>query len=128
MTTKIVKPLTAAVGMALLGSAAVASADSLFALKDLGVGYQLAGEEGKCGEGKCGEGKCGMDKLDTDKDGAISRAEWDAAGKPADKWGTLDSNGDGSISAEEAAAHHAKDKEGKCGEGKCGEGKCGGMA
>lgn len=128
MTTKIVKPLTAAVGMALLGTAAVASADNLFALNDLGVGYQLAGEEGKCGEGKCGEGKCGMDKLDTDKDGSISRAEWDAAGKPADKWAKLDANSDGSISAEEAAAHHAKAGEGKCGEGKCGEGKCGGMA
>lgn len=124
MTTKIVKPLTAAVGVALLGSAAVASADALFALKDLGTGYQLV-SEGE--EGKCGEGKCGMDKLDTDKDGAISRAEWDAAGKPADKWAEIDTNSDGSISAEEAAAHHAaKAEEGKCGEGKCGEGKCGG--
>jgi uncharacterized low-complexity protein len=123
MATKIVKPLTAAVGVALLGSAAVASADALFALKDLGTGYQFVseGEEGKCGEGKCGEGKCGMDKLDTDKDGAVSRAEWDAAGKPADKWAEIDTNSDGSISTEEASAHHAaKAEEGKCGEGKCG--------
>jgi uncharacterized low-complexity protein len=116
MSTKIVKPMTAAVGIALLGSAAIASADSLFALKDLGNGYQLvsAGEEGKCGEGKCG-----MDKLDTDKNASVSQAEWTAAEKPADKWAELDANSDGSISAEEFAAHH-KDGEGKCGEGKCG--------
>jgi uncharacterized low-complexity protein len=116
MSTKIVKPMTAAVGIALLGSAAIASADSLFALKDLGTGYQFvsAGEEGKCGEGKCG-----MDKLDTDKNGSVSQAEWTAAEKPADKWAEMDANSDGSISAEEFAAHH-KDGEGKCGEGKCG--------
>ena len=122
MSTKIVKPVTAAVGIALLGSAAMASADSLFALNDLGTGYSVvsSGEEGKCGEGKCG-----MDTLDTDKDGSVSQTEWSAADKPADKWAELDADSNGSISAEEFAAHH-KDGEGKCGEGKCGEGKCGG--
>lgn len=120
MSTKIVKPLTAAVGVALLGTAAIAGADNLFALNDLGTGYQLVGEEGKCGEGKCG-----MDKLDADKDGRVSRAEFEAAGKPADKFAQIDTDSDGFISAAEAEAHH-KDGEGKCGEGKCGEGKCGG--
>ncbi|MFB9066836.1 HvfA family oxazolone/thioamide-modified RiPP metallophore [Pseudofulvimonas gallinarii] len=126
MSTKLVKPLGAAVGLALLGSAGLAAAGNPFVLNDLGTGYQLAGEEGKCGEGKCGEGRCGMDKLDTDGDGSISRAEWDAAGKPADKFAQVDANGDGLISAEEAAAFHHAHEEGKCGEGKCGEGKCGG--
>lgn len=131
MSTKLVKPLGAAVGLALLGSAAIASADNPFVLNDLGTGYQLVGEEGKCGEGKCGEGRCGIDKLDTDDDGAVSRAEWEAAGKPADKFAQIDTDGDGLITAAEAEAFHAaheegKSAEGKCGEGKCGEGKCGG--
>ncbi len=127
MSTKLVKPLGAAVGLALLGSAGLACADSPFMLNDLGSGYQLVGEEGKCGEGKCGEGRCGIDKLDTDGDGAVSRAEWDAAGKPADKFAQIDSDGDGRITATEIEAFHQshEHEEGKCGEGKCGEGKCG---
>lgn len=45
-----------------------------------------------------------FDDIDTNKDGVISRAEFDAA-----------------HAAKPAAAEHA------CGEGKCGEGKCGGQ-
>lgn len=133
MSNKLVKPVSVAVGLALAGSAAVVSADNLFALNDLGGGYALVGAEGSCGEGKCGEGKCGegktgegrcgMDHLDTDGDGRISAEEWQAAGKPADKWAQIDADGDGYITAEEWQTY--KDAEGKCGEGKCGEGKCG---
>ncbi len=123
MSNKLVKPVSVAVGLALAGSAAVVSADNLFALNDLRAGYALVGEEGKCGEGKCGEGRCGMEHLDTDGDGRISAAEWQAADKPADKWAQLDADGDGFVTAEEWQAY--KDAEGKCGEGKCGEGKCG---
>lgn len=141
MSNRFVTPLGAAVSLALLGSAGVADAGNPFVLNDLGPGYQLVGEEGKCGEGKCGEGKCGeahgsegrcgIERLDTDGDGVVSRAEWDAAGKPAERFQEVDSDGDGRITAEEAEAfhkahHQGKDGEGKCGEGKCGEGKCGG--
>jgi uncharacterized low-complexity protein len=127
MSTKIVKPITAAIGIALLGSAAMASADSLFALNDLGTGYQLADNHGE--EGSCGEGNCGVDKMDDNKDGVISQAEAIAHGKTAEQFAAHDTNGDGNIDqAEWDAAHAAKAEEGKCGEGKCGEGKCGGAA
>ena len=117
MSNKIVKPVTLALGAALIGSvsmAAVASTD-LFQSQDLGAGYMLAGDdkpaEGKCGEGKCGddkdaEGKCGEGKCGDDKD---------AEGKCG-----------------EGKCGEDKDAEGKCGEGKCGDdkkedGSCGGM-
>ncbi|MCV6611321.1 MAG: hypothetical protein OIF55_11170 [Amphritea sp.] len=116
-TTTTIKPITAAVGAALLvGVAAMPvanAADNPFAAQELSSGYELASnhkamEEGKCGEGKCGgsskadgEGKCGEGKC-----GGSSKAE-----------------GEG------------KCGEGKCGgsskaegEGKCGEGKCGGSS
>ncbi|MEF2147103.1 EF-hand domain-containing protein [Luteimonas sp. FXH3W] len=48
-----------------------------------------------------------FDDIDTNKDGMISRTEFDAAHAKTDK------------SAAKAAEH-------ACGEGKCGEGKCGG--
>ena len=59
-------PLAMTVGAAFVASALsapVAAAENPFATADLSKGYQLAGNEGKCGEGKCGEkegeGKCG---------------------------------------------------------------------
>src|SRR5690606_11526153 len=136
MSSKMIKPLSVAVGVAFVGSFAIAQAASAssFSLSDMDSGYQQVGEghdhgdkakEGKCGEGKCGEGKCGVDKLDTDKDGAISSAEFTASGHSAEKFAKLDTDGNGSISQAEFDAAH-KGKEGKCGEGKCGEGKCGG--
>ena len=76
--------------------------------------------------------------MDTDKDGRLSRAEFDAAHKGSEeKFAGHDGNGDGFITQAEMDAHHAQMKdakhdaaskggEGKCGEGKCGEGKCGG--
>jgi uncharacterized low-complexity protein len=136
--------------LVLLVGAAVA-AGSLFSMDTLAHGYMqdkaaaAKAVEGKCGEGKCGgksagkdahEGGCGMAKMDTDKDGRLSRAEFDAAHKgKEEKFASHDLDGDGFISQAEMDKHHADMKakgdgkataEGKCGEGKCGEGKCGG--
>jgi uncharacterized low-complexity protein len=48
-------------------------------------------------------------------------AEATAHGKTAEQFAAHDSNGDGNISqAEWDAAHADKGEEGKCGEGKCG--------
>lgn len=137
------KPIAIAVSTALLLSG------SAFASTHLSQGYQLGadtvidakgaegscggdkGAEGKCGgdkgaEGKCGEGACGMDKMDTNKDGKISKAEYDAAHKNGGgDFAKHDTNKDGFISAAEMKATH---HEGKGAEGKCGEGKCGGEA
>ena len=125
MSTKLVKPPGAAIGLALPGAAGVASADNQFVPNDLGSGYQLIGDVGTCGDGKCGDGRCGIHKLDRVAAAAGSRAEWEAAGKPADKFAQIDTDGDGLITAEEAEAFHKSHHEGQCGEGKCGEGKCG---
>ena len=122
----------AAVAVALAGG--ILLAGSTFAMEPLAQGYLLAAPEaakageGKCGEGKCGEGKCGMAKADTDKDGKVSQAEFDAMhpGQAA-MFAGMDTNKDGFIdAAEHKASTGAKGAEGKCGEGKCGEGKCGG--
>ena len=131
MSSKIMKPLSVAVGVAFVGSLAISQAASAssFSLSDMNSGYQQVGEGhdhgDKAKEGKCGEGKCGVDKLDTDKDGAVSATEFAASGHPADKFAALDADKNGSVSQAEFDAAH-KGKEGKCGEGKCGEGKCGG--
>lgn len=70
----ISKPLTIAMGTALVGglaamgsvSADVTAEADPFAMEELSSGYLIAGEEGSCGEGKCGadkkdegEGSCG---------------------------------------------------------------------
>lgn len=154
MSHSIKKPSAVAIGTALAGGLLLSG--SAFAITPLAQGYLLgaagsvadatAGDpkaaEGSCGadktkaEGKCGEGKCGISHADTDKDGKVSRAEFDAAhpGK-GDKFAGIDSNADGFIDQAEHDAHKAAQKtdakagtEGKCGEGKCGEGKCGGAA
>jgi uncharacterized low-complexity protein len=142
----------------------IALAGSAFAMQPMAQGYLLSApsadekaKEGSCGadkkaegscgadkksaEGKCGEGKCGIAKADTDKDGKVSRAEFDVAHpNKGEKFIGIDTNKDGFIDAAEAKAHHeGKCGEGKCGadkkaaaggkataEGKCGEGKCGG--
>lgn len=117
----------AAVAIALAGGLALTG--SAFAMEPLSQGYLLAGQEAaKAAEGKCGEGKCGMAKADTDKDGKVSQAEFNAAHPDkAAKFAEIDANKDGFIDAAEHKAHAgAKGAEGKCGEGKCGEGKCGG--
>ena len=142
MSKSSTKPVAAALGAAIAG---LARSGSAFAMQPLAQGYMLgaaAGDahdheagEGKCGEGKCGEGKCGMAKMDTDQDGRLSQAEFAAAHDgDTSRFAAHDPDGDGFISAEEMAAHHAKkaeatpaDDKAAMGEGKCGEGKCGGM-
>ena len=139
------KPVALAMSATLAGGLLLAG--SSFASTHLAQGYLLGADaatkavegncggakptEGKCGEGKCGgdkkaaegkcgEGKCGFDKLDTNKDGKISKAEYDAAHKDGSgNFTKHDTNKDGFISAAEFKAAH----EGKCGEGKCGGNK-----
>lgn len=148
------KPIALALGAAV-------AAGSLFSMQAMAGGYMQDAQaadkaadakaaEGKCGEGKCAagmkdasakqdhEGGCGMARMDTDKDGRLSRAEFDAAHKGMEeKFASHDLDGDGFITQAEMDKHHADMKakgddkaaaEGKCGEGKCGEGKCGGSA
>ncbi|MEO5962231.1 MAG: EF-hand domain-containing protein [Thermomonas sp.] len=138
-------------------SAAIA-AGSMFSMQAMAGGYmqdtpttaktdKMA--EGKCGEGKCGgqkadaakaghEGSCGMAKMDTDKDGRLSRAEFNTAHKGSEaKFAGYDGDGDGFIAQAEMDTHHASMKKGDSkgkddaamkkmeAEGKCGEGKCG---
>lgn len=117
--------------LALLVGAAVA-AGSLFSMDTLAHGYM---QDAKAPVAKdAHEGGCGMAMMDTDKDGRLSRGEFDAAHKgKEEKFAAHDLDGDGFISQAEMDKHHAAEKgetkvasEGKCGEGKCGEGKCGG--
>src|SRR3546814_4298886 len=108
-------------------------------LKEGSCGADKA-KEGSCGADKAKEGKCGVAAMDSDKDGKVSRAEFDAA--HADKAGMfdeIDTDKDGFMDADEAKAHD----EGRCGsdkkadgaeyaektgmDGKGGEGRCGGM-
>lgn len=131
------KPVAIAIGTALAGGLMLSG--SSFAINPLSQGYLLGAQDAakaadaKAKEGSCGgdkakaEGKCGIEKVDTDKDGKVSRAEFDAAHPDkADKFAAIDANGDGFIDKAEQEAHHAKAKAGM--EGKCGEGKCGGAA
>jgi uncharacterized low-complexity protein len=101
INSKIVKPVTAAVGVAFVASLAASTTavadDNPFSTAELDAGYQLAGEKDK--EGSCGEGKCGGDK--------------GAEGSCGEK-GAEGSCGE-------------KGKEGSCGE-KGKEGSCGGNA
>ena len=45
---------------------------------------------------------------DTNKDGAVDKAEWVAAGRPAERFDMVDANHDGKITAEELADAMAK--------------------
>ena len=108
MSSKMIKPVSLAVGAAFLGSltfGAYAANGTGMQATDLAQGYMLVGDEKAKEEGKCGEGKCGGEKA-----------------KEEGKCGEGKCGGD-----------KAKE-EGKCGEGKCGgdkakeEGKCGGAA
>lgn len=92
-----IKPVSAAVGVALVTSLAISStasaagtADNPFAAADLSDGYLLAGNDSGSEEGKCGEGKCGKDQK-----------------------------------AEEGSCGEKKAEEGSCGEKKAEEGSCG---
>lgn len=96
---------------------------SAFAMDVLPSGYMAAAASA---------GSAGKDhKADSDKDGRISKAEFEAAHPDmADRFKTHDANSDGYLDEAEHAAHETADmKSGmKAGEGKCGEGKCGGAA
>lgn len=136
--------IAAAVGTAFAATFAaplVSAAENPFALSSMDKGYMVAEHndghtkmmkdgkcgEGKCGEGKCGakktaEGKCGMSMADTNKDGKVSKEE--AAAMHASMFEKTDANKDGFIDKDEMA----KMKDGKCGgaKAKTMEGKCGG--
>src|SRR5690606_31844338 len=76
------KPVALAMCTALAGG--IVLAGSAFAMEPLSQGYLLAAQDAKAtdakaAEGKCGEGKCGIERVDTDKDGKVSRAEFDTA-------------------------------------------------
>ena len=126
MSNKIVKPLTLAIGVAFLGSAALSHAsqtNSAFQVKSLVSGYMLAGAEGKCSEGKCA-----VSKMDTNKDHKVSMEEAATHGWNEAQFKAADANHDGSITKQElAAAHkmHKKGSEGSCSAAKKGtEGSC----
>jgi Ca2+-binding EF-hand superfamily protein len=51
---------------------------------------------------------------DTNKDGVVDKAEWVAAGRPAERFDMVDANKDGKITAEElTAAMAARAKQGQ---------------
>jgi uncharacterized low-complexity protein len=90
-----------------------------FGMSPLATGYTLAANESM--EGKCGEAKCGAKAfvhMDSDKDGKITKAEFDTH-KDA-MFRKMDANGDGSISKDEmqAAMKARKHTEGTCGANK----------
>ena len=140
MSNKTMKPFMLVTGAMLLGGLAISQ--SAFAVQNLSSGYQVTTPDGadkakmddgtmKMADGKMkmAEGKCGMMMMaDTNKDGAISKAEHTAHANAM--FTGMDTNKDGKISGVEMKAHHdgksggAKAKmEGKCGEGKCGADK-----
>lgn len=124
--------ITTAVGSAFVASMAAAplasAAENPFALSGLSNGYQVADShtakpmEGKCGGRKSDEAKCGMSMMDTDKDGKVSKAEFDKAHEGM--FDGMDANKDGLLDQTEMG----KMMQGKCGGAKVPmEGKCGGM-
>jgi len=128
------KPVALAIGATLAGGLMLSG--SAFASTQLAQGYLLGAQDAGTTE-KAKEGSCGVAAMDSDKDGKVSRAEFEAMhdGQGA-MFDEIDTDKDGFMSADESKAH----SEGRCGsdknaksgdktgmEGKCGEGKCGGM-
>ncbi|HZW18115.1 MAG TPA: hypothetical protein VFF71_04830 [Luteimonas sp.] len=137
------KPVALAIGATLAGGLALSG--SAFASTPLAQGYLLGAQEAGTAAAdahadKKKEGSCGVAAMDSDKDGKVSRTEFEAmhAGQGA-VFDEIDTDKDGFMDADESKAH----SEGRCGsdkkaddakpagksgmEGKCGEGKCGGM-
>src|SRR3546814_4099803 len=80
------KPVALAIGATLAGGLMLSG--SAFASTPLAQGYLLGAleagtadkaKEGSCGADKAKEGKCGVAATESDKDGQVSRAEFDAA-------------------------------------------------
>lgn len=108
------RPLSTALGLALLGSLPVmADTNPSFTAKPLAAGYLLAATdadknaEGTCGEGACGEGMCAasMKAKATASDPTKPVAPSATPATPP--------------ASDEAGGKH--DAEGSCGEGKCGK-------
>lgn len=97
-----------------------AMVEARFARMDAGKDGMAEAGEGRKGWGKRGEGRggkakgmrggrgggAGMMMADTNKDGAISKAEFDA--QSAQRFARLDTNSDGKIDATEMKAQHDK--------------------
>lgn len=101
--------ISVALGSALattLCSASIASAaENPFSIQPLEKGYMIAygdkkkADEHKSGEGKCGENKCGAKMADANKDGKVTKEEWD---KHHDAmFEEMDANSDGVIDKDE---------------------------
>ncbi|WP_162937385.1 EF-hand domain-containing protein [Indioceanicola profundi] len=79
-------------------------------LSTLAAGSALAqpagGDQEHHGEHGRHHGAAMMEKLDTNKDGSIDAAEFEAAA--ATRFSEIDANGDGSVTKEEATAHAVK--------------------
>lgn len=118
----IISMAVGSVFAATLGVPIVAAADNPFAMQSLDKGYMVAdahkygekkGGEGKCGEGTCGEGKCGAAMADANKDGKVTKEEYNAHHKAM--FDHMDTNKDGVIDKDEMKH---KTKEGGCGHNK----------
>jgi len=96
------------------GAGLAHASDNPFSMSPISVGYTVADNDST--EGKCGAKAFGI--MDTNKDGSISRAEFDA--HKDGMFRKMDTNGDGSISKEEmqAAMKAHKHAEGNCGANK----------
>lgn len=106
--------------VATLGAASAAfAAENPFALQPLDKGYMVADHhEAKpkaMKEGKCGEGKCGMGMADANKDGKVTQEEFNA--HHAAMFTKMDTNKDGAIDKAEMGKGMSSSKgmEGKCG-------------
>jgi uncharacterized low-complexity protein len=124
--SKMVNPVTAAVGVAFVSSLAASTTaladENPFSTTDLDAGYQLAGEKGE--EGKCGEGKCGGDK---DTEGSCGEKDKGEEGKCGEGKCGGDKAAEGSCGEKgKEGSCGEKGKEGSCGEKKDKEGSCGG--
>lgn len=118
-----ISPLSMVLGTVIASSVSLVHADqNPFAYTSLTTAQVVAANE--AGEGKCGEARCGakmFEKMDTDKDGKISKSEFEA--HMDTMFRHKDANGDGSISKDEMhAAMSRKHHEGQCGANKTGTG------
>ncbi|MBA2483795.1 MAG: hypothetical protein H0V39_05130 [Nitrosomonas sp.] len=95
--------ISAAVGTTFavtLGVATMASAaENPFNIQPLEKGYMIAYNDNKADQHKSGEGKCGASMADANKDGKVSKEEWDKHSDTMFK--KMDTNADGVIDKDE---------------------------